>query len=205
MSDSLVKLQELFEREEFGQDKPLPLPWSRLNFSLGGGLRPGTLSLLVGEPGSAKSFLALEICLFAHRQGWRWCYSPLERDDTYATRRLLAVLLNKWAVLDPEESRDNSTLLDNDDIFAQMARMTPNIEPNPHQLRQDAEGFYYVPRCEYRGILERMRQLCFDRDLVVLDPLSMLSFDDAGRDVWHGQESFIKDATATQGASRSPA
>lgn len=196
MSDPLVRLQETFDREASGQEKPLPLPWSKLTFALGGGLRPGTFSMLVGEPGSAKTYIALAICLHAYRAGWRWAYWPFERDDAYAARRLLAVLVNRWSVLDPEESRNNAGLMGDDEVFQHMARLTQGIEANPRQMRQDENGDFYVPRCEYRRILERLRLLCEERDLVILDPLSMLAFDDGGRDAWTGQEIFAKDAAA---------
>lgn len=111
MPDLMVKLADQLEREAAGSDRPLPLPWPKLNFALGGGLRPGTLNLLVGEPGSAKTFIALEICLHAHLRKHTWGYWPFERDDAYAARRLLAVLLNKWAILDPEKSRDSADLM----------------------------------------------------------------------------------------------
>jgi KaiC/GvpD/RAD55 family RecA-like ATPase len=88
MDDPLVLLQETFEREASGEDRPLSLPWQKLDFGLGGGLRPGTFNILVGEPGSAKTYIALSICLFAEHGGWKWAYWPLERDDAYAARRL---------------------------------------------------------------------------------------------------------------------
>lgn len=202
MPDPLFKLQETLEREASGAEKPLLLPWSRLNFALGGGLRPETLSLLVGEPGSCKTLLALAACLAAYQDGRSWCYWPFERDDAYAARRLLAVLLDRWSVLDAGDGRENAALLENEEIFAHMARMTTSIEPNPRQLRRDGEGNFFVPDCGYREILDRLRQLCSERELVILDPLSMLSFNDGGRDEWKGQENFAKDAAAIVAGTR---
>ncbi len=202
MPDPLVTLREQFDLEADGSEKAMPLPWNRLNTALGGGLRSGTLSLLVGEPGSAKSFLALEICLRAFLAGWTWAYWPLERDDAYAARRLLAVLVNRWSILDPESSRTSAGMMDDNEVFPVMAKMTPSIEPNPRQLRRDEAGQYYVPACRYSMVLERLRQLCQERALVILDPLSMLSFDDQGRDEWMGQAQFSKDAAAIVAGTR---
>lgn len=196
MPDPLEKLQETFDREASGEDKPFPLPWPKLTFAIGGGLRPGTFSLLVGEPGSAKTYIALAMCLHAHRSGWPWVYWPFEREDAYAARRLMAVLVNRWSVLDPHESKGSSALMAGEEVFTDMARITPCIEPNPRQFRRDEYGDYYVPKCDYRQVLDRLRELCEGRDLVVLDPLSMVSFDDSGRDAWKGQEDFAKDAAA---------
>ena len=196
MHDPLLKLKETFDREASGEEKPLPLPWPKLSFALGGGLRPGTFSLLVGEPGSAKTYIALAIALHAYSLKWRWCYWPFERDDAYAARRMLAVLVNRWSVLDPEDSRESVDLMNNSDVFSHIAKLTQGIEPNPRQMRQDENGSFYVPRCEYPTVLERLRLLCNAHDLVILDPLSMLAFDDGGRDAWSGQENFAKDAAA---------
>lgn len=195
-NDPLLDLQEQLEREAAGQDRPMPLPWTRLNFALGGGLRPGTFSLLVGEPGSAKTYIALAACLFAYQHNRAWAYWPLERDDAYAARRLLAVMVNRWSVLDPDESQASAELMGDPETFDHMARITQNIEPNPRQMVQNADGRYYIPDCQYRDILERLRELCEGREFVVLDPLSMLTFDDGGRDAWKGQENFAKDAAA---------
>ena len=129
MADTLMTLRETFDLESTGKLSPMQLPWSRLTFALGGGLRPGTLSLLIGEPGSAKTYIALQICLHAHERGTAWAYWPFERDDTYAARRLLAVLANRWEVLDPEDAQNNVRLIEDDDVFTHMARITPCIEP----------------------------------------------------------------------------
>ena len=196
MPDPLLGLQEQLEREATGLEKPLASPWTRLNHALGGGFRPGTFSLLVGEPGSAKTYIALAICLFAHNQKWGWKYWPFERDDAYAARRMLAVLLNRWSVLEPEESPKNRTIMDDTGIFNQMARVTQYIEANPRQLRKDADDNYYIPSCTYRSVFDQLWNVCKDTALVVLDPLSMLYFDGDGRDEWKGQENFAKDASA---------
>lgn len=196
MNDPLVKLLDTLDREAHGEDRPLPTQWANLNIGLGGGFRSGTFNLFVGEAGSAKTYIAQAICLFAEQKGWRWAYWPFERDDTYAARRFMALIANKWAVLDPENATQTVAMLNEIEHFNVLARMSQHIEQNPRQMRIDDEGFVYVPRCEYRGVLNRLQTLCEARDLVVLDPLTMLSFDDNGHDAWKGQEAFAKDAAA---------
>lgn len=203
MADPLIDLQELFEREASGLEKPILLPWTRFTYALGGGLRPGTLSLLVGEPGSAKTYIALAICLAVHVAGETWVYWPFERDSAYAARRFLALLVNRWDVLDPEKSQDSAALMRDQGTFAEMARITQRIEPNPRRMVFDSDGQCHIPDCRYREILNRLRELCETRELVILDPLSMLSFDDGGRDVWSGQEAFAKDAAAIVAQTKS--
>ncbi len=203
MRDPLVNLIDVLEREAKGIDRPLPLPWPTLNSGLGGGLRPGTFNLLVGEPGSAKTYIGLAACLHAERNGWRWAYWPFERDDAYAARRLLGILTDSWDVLDSATAGEAIKLMNAPENFDLMAKMTQSIQTNPRQMRVDSEGEIYVQRCEYRGILNMLRLLCESRDLVVLDPLSMLSFDDDGGDAWKGQEIFAKDAAAIAAQTRS--
>lgn len=195
MADPVVKLREQFSLEATGREKSLLLPWPKLSFALGGGLRPGTFSMLVGEAGSAKTYIALGICLHAHRTGWKWAYLPLERDDTYAVRRLLSVLVSNWEVLDIGSS-GNMPLMDDDRILRQLALMSPSVKQNPRQMRRDEDGNLFVPPCRYAVILEQLRVMCTEHDLVVLDPLSMLSFDGDGGEAWQGQEQFAKDAAA---------
>lgn len=195
MADALVKLREQFDREVFGAERIMSLPWGKLTLALGDGLRPGTLTLLVGEPGSAKTYLALALCLHAYQTGWSWAYQPYERDDTYAVRRMLAVLVNRWDVLDLG-NKGNLSLLDDDEVLGHMARISPFIRQNPRQMRRDEDGNLFIPPCRYEMVLEQLRGMCADSALVVLDPLSMLSFDGDGRDAWQGQERFAKDAAA---------
>lgn len=197
MSDPpLVGLYRKLSREAAGEEKPMPLPWTRLNEGLGGGLMPGTITIFIGEPGSSKTFAVLLACLYAHEKGWKWAYLPLERDNAYAERRMLAILKNDWNVLNPEHAGESLEFIKKDGVRKLMARLTVNIQPNPRQMRKDAEGNYFVPECHYGEMMDRMRELCATRDFVILDPLSMLSFDDANRKQWESQEKFAKDLAA---------
>lgn len=157
---------------------------------------PGTITVFIGEPGSSKTFTALMMCLHAHEKGWKWAYLPLERDNTYAERRMLAILKNDWNVLKPEFSRESMEFFNKDAVRKFMAGLAVNIQPNPRQMQKDSEGNLYVPECHYGEMMEKMRVLCESRDFVILDPLSMLSFDDIGRKPWEGQERFAKDLAA---------
>lgn len=194
MPDPLVKLCEQFDLEASGAESVMLSPWRKLTYALGG-FRPGTLSLLVGEPGSAKTYGALALCLYAYRMGLSWAYWPFERDDTYAVRRLLAVLTNKWSVLELGNA-DNLTLIQDEKVLRDMAKLSLGIRQNPRQMRRDEDGNLYIPSCRYEDVLEDLRRMCAENALVVLDPLSMLSFDGDGRDAWQGQERFAKDAAA---------
>jgi len=193
--NTVTKLQEQFQREASGLEKVMPLVYAFLASALGGGLRAGTLTLFVGEPGSAKTFVVLAMCLYAHMHGWSWVYWPFERDDGYAMRRMLAVLVNDWRVMDVGRE-ENAGLLNDDEVLKHMAKIEPSILSNPRQMRRDEMGNLYVPACHYADVLGRLRELCEANQFVVLDPLSMLSFDDGVKGAWEGQERFAKDAAA---------
>lgn len=122
----------------------------------------------------------------------------------YVARRLLAVLVEQWTILDFEKSDKSILLMNEKENFDALAKMTRHIEPNPRQFRYDHDGRAYIPRCGYREIVSRLHEHCEKSDLVILDPLAMLSFEDGGRDEWKGQEVFAKDAAsiAAQTGSR---
>jgi hypothetical protein len=186
MPNLLVALREKLERQAAGLDRPLPFPWSRLNHAVGGGMRPGTKTLLVGSPGSGKTLVALQIGLNAYRQNFSWIYWPFEKTDVDAVQRLLAILTNSWDDLDTEKARTTLDRLDSEEILQDMAKMENSIEPCPRQLRRDADGNFFVPECHYFEVLERLRNLCAKRDLVILDPLTMLTFEDGRDGEWKG-------------------
>ena len=195
MPNTVTKLQERFQREASGQEKVMPLVYALLSIALGGGLRTGTLTLLVGEPGSSKTFAALAMCLYAYLHGWSWVYLPFERDNEYALRRMLSIFVNDWRVMDVGR-KENAHILNDDKVLKHMAKIEPCILPNPRQMRRDDMGNMFVPDCHYADILGHLRKLCQANQFVVLDPLSMLAFDDSGRGAWEGQERFAKDAAA---------
>lgn len=174
----------------------MAFPWKRLTEGLGGGLRPGTITIFIGEPGSSKTFAALLACLYAQENGWKWAYLPLERDNVYAERRILAILKNDWNILLPEYAKAGLDFLKNDKVRKFMVKLAVNIQKNPRQMQKDSDGNYFVPDCHYSEMLNMMRDLCASRDFVILDPLSMLSFDDAGKKQWESQERFAKDLAA---------
>lgn len=201
MSELYNSLSDQFDREHQGLDLPLATPWDHLNRALGGGLRPGTINLLVGEPGSGKTYLALEMCLGAFLKEQPWAYCPFERDDTYAVRRLLAVMANSWAVLDPGKSAENRERLQNPHLKAALDFMAPRVLKNPRQLLRNPEGGFFTPACRYQEVLDRLAAWCETKGLVVLDPLSMLAFDDK-QNQWQAQEQFAKDAAALVAQTR---
>lgn len=89
-----------------GQWRSIDWPWRRLSY-LGKCLLPGTLTVICGEAGSAKSFQMLEAMCFWHLQGIKTALFELEEDRTYYLLRLLAQLDNNANLTDPRWVQEN--------------------------------------------------------------------------------------------------
>ena len=81
---------ERMARRRAGDEKPIPVPFRSLADCLGGGLWPG-LSILVGNPGSGKSQLAMGLALCAARAGVPTAYIGLELDELGLCARLMGL------------------------------------------------------------------------------------------------------------------
>jgi replicative DNA helicase len=96
LDDALARMQ----RRAAGQEKPIPLPWTGLAESLGGGFWGGTAAVLVGDTGSGKTQWALQIALHAAASGVPVCYVSSEPGVDQVAPRLLAIKAgHKWSDL----------------------------------------------------------------------------------------------------------
>ena len=96
---ALDRAFDLMERRADGRDKPVPLPWPKVETVLGGGLWRG-LHILVGNTGSGKSQWALQAALHAAKAGVPALYIGLELDDeSLATRVAGLHTRRKWSRL----------------------------------------------------------------------------------------------------------
>lgn len=86
-----------FERRCFGEERPLELPWARLNGLHGGGLYPG-LHVVVGGTGSGRSQFGLQAALHAARAGVITIYVALELGHDDIAARVLGELAGlRWS------------------------------------------------------------------------------------------------------------
>ena len=197
MNEPVVALLEKLEREAKGIEKQLALPWRQMNFGLGGGLGVGTLSFLAGQPGAGKSFMATLICLLAESEGWRWQYMPLEKDRVYALRRFLACHFRRWDVLKPENAETTRRLLeDDDDAYALMVKAGDCISENPFRGVIDDSGRRVYPPVYFSDVVEDIRRHCERKDLVIVDPMAAIEFDDGSRDQYENQKRFVRELSA---------
>ncbi len=84
-----------------GRYVALPWPWRRLH-NLTKALLPGTVTLLCGSPGAAKSFMVLEAAAWWHEQGIPIALYELEDDRTYHIQRVFAQREGRSEFTDPD-------------------------------------------------------------------------------------------------------
>ena len=197
MTEPVVALLEKLEREAKGEEKQLRLPWVQSNFGIGGGLGVGTLTFLAGQPGAGKSFMATLICLAANADGWRWQYTPLEKDRVYALRRFLACYFRRWDILKPDSAETTRRLLEDDEAaYALMVKAGDCISENPFRGVIDDAGRRVYPPVYFSDVVEDIRQQCERKDLVILDPMAAIEFDDGSRDQFENQKRFVRELSA---------
>ncbi len=112
-SDSIAdEVESLINDTISGKRRSVPWPWPLLS-NLTKALLPGTVTLVCGDPGATKSFLALSSLIQWHRENIRACVYELEEDRAYHLHRVLALetgmgelLDDNWIAANPEIARD---------------------------------------------------------------------------------------------------
>jgi hypothetical protein len=121
---------------------------------------------------------------------------PLEKDRTYSLRRFLAVHLRRWDVLKPESAETTRRLLEDDEAaYALMVKAGDCISENPFRGVIDDAGRRVYPPVYFSDMINDIRQQCEKKDLVVVDPLSSIEFDD-GNNQYENQKRFVQALSA---------
>ena len=105
------EVKTIIEDTISGKRAAIEWPWRRLG-KLTKALLPGTVTLLCGDPGAAKSFMLLEAFAYWHSQGFKVAVFQLEEDRRYHLHRALAqraecsdLLDDQWVRDHPDETR----------------------------------------------------------------------------------------------------
>jgi KaiC/GvpD/RAD55 family RecA-like ATPase len=98
---------EFVDRLKSGVLKPLPIPYHRLH-RLTKLATPGTVSMVVGEPGAGKSFFIMEMAMFWFDEGIPFAVYELEDDLMDHVCRALSQRLKRACISDREWQSDNS-------------------------------------------------------------------------------------------------
>jgi hypothetical protein len=126
-------LRQRIEDAAAGRYAAVELPGCPALHRLAQPLLPGTLTVLAGDPGDGKSFLALQWCLDLHRAGVPVALYELEEDRAFWQMRALAILADEGELTRPDWVREH----------ADAARS--------HYQRHRAELERFAPRLEVAG------------------------------------------------------
>jgi hypothetical protein len=118
-------------------------PWDSVS-RLTRALLPGTVTLIVGNPGASKSFMALQAFAYWQEQGLRTSLYEVEEDRTFHLTRALAqksrcadLTDTQWVKENPERAEwivaDNREFLDK---FGRVLYASPDTQPTLSQLAQ---------------------------------------------------------------------
>lgn len=99
-SGAVDDLARRLEAQIAGEFALVPFPWPLITKATQA-LLPGTVTLLCGGPGAAKSFLEQQIALFAHCHGHPVALLELEDQHAYYQQRILAMLAGNAKLMDP--------------------------------------------------------------------------------------------------------
>jgi hypothetical protein len=100
-------LKERFDAIASGKMRVLKSPWAMIDADVRLNL-PGTLNVLCGDPGSAKSFFTLQLFMFAMASKERACIYELEETKAWHMARALAQLSGEPRVTDMVYVQENA-------------------------------------------------------------------------------------------------
>lgn len=192
--DDLSDMRGELAAQRDGSRRTIPLPWKRLS-GLSNALRPGTVCILAGPPGTGKSFFTATIALAVHRAEVPWRYLPLEDRRTDFKWRLLAMLAGDYRMIE-DDAEGAAWRQENLDRFAAaLEDLTPHVCENPRFGCKDANGKTIVPALPFGSVLDWIRSACEQSARVLfVDPISQIDFE--GREPWKAEAEFIRKALA---------
>lgn len=188
------------EAEGRGEIVTIPLYWRSFNKAVGFGLKMGCVSMIAGAPGAGKSYLALNICLHAEKNGFSWRYLPLEDEADDWIQRAMAAHFGDWRMVgNPEDDTEEARMLLAEHKRTRLAserdllgKLYDRICRNP-QLVGSLEDIESA--VDYDGVLQWVYDESEKSDLIVVDPVGFIDFSNDGKD-WVGQQKFMKRLTA---------
>lgn len=193
VSSALDDLAADFSAELRGERRTLSTPYPRLT-DLSALARPGSTSLIAGPANAAKTLLALSMYMYWRRQNIPSLYLPLEGRRADMQRRLLAMLLNTWSVLDDNEqqARRNLELLEKHKT--ELEFLTQGIAENPMLPVVGPDGRAEVQVLTPGAVIEWLQRMISVARVLIIDPLTQISFDQSGVPSYVAQADFMRKA-----------
>jgi len=192
IGDGLAEVRAEIEAEARGERRPIPLPFASRLCRLARPTVSGNVLVVAGSPGTAKSFLALNMLVAAVDAGMSASYLPLESDRAFHLRRLAAVLDRSWDALadplkDPHAPELARAALER--CEKRLADLQNSILENPCRPVREGDKLV-VPEVTAETVLEILEHRARVDKLVIFDPFAMVSF--GGREEWREQDRFVR-------------
>jgi hypothetical protein len=166
-----------------GKLAPAPLPWPGLH-RLTQALGPGTVTVLCGAGGTAKSFWALQVLAHLTDKGIPAEYLALERSQEFHMLRLLSILDGRPDLLSADWVMANATEAKN--AYARnrpaLDKLAPRVTAEPAATFTRADALKWLEAACGRGCRVAM-----------IDPVTAL---DGGGDIWTADLSLMMGARA---------
>jgi hypothetical protein len=142
-----TELQQRLDDIKSGRYTLIDWPWESLSF-LTKSLLPGTVTLLVGNPGASKSFMALQAFSYWNETGLRSSLYEVEEDKVFHLTRALAQKAGESGLTDIIWQRDNGEkaaqlMTENQpfiDSFGRVLYASPDAQPTLTQLAEWVEA-----------------------------------------------------------------
>lgn len=159
----------------------IPMPWE-LTTRLTQALLPGTITMIVGDPGVGKTFLVLQCLRFWHANDFNTSVFFIEKNRTFHTMRLLAQLEQRGCFTDHKW------------IAANGPEVTAAMDRHAGLIDELGKSIYSEPtdRVTLKSLLGWIRQMASaGKRVLVVDPITAVS---AGENRWTKDEDFVIEA-----------
>lgn len=136
-----TEVRQRFADISAGLYRAIDWPWDGIS-ALTRALLPGTVTLIVGNPGASKSFKVLQAFAFWFESGIRCSLFEAEEDRTFHLTRALAQRAGQGNLTDTQWVRDNAELSEQIitenqefiDGFGRVIYASPDVQPTLTQL-----------------------------------------------------------------------
>lgn len=174
-------LHRTIEQTISGELYFVPWPWSHFSH-LTQALIPGSVGLICGSAGSAKTWWMHAALLFWHKNGHRPAYLPLEKDLTWHLKRLQAILDQNFKVTELTWIKHNAALAREsyERCREDLDSIAPWITIEPDHPMTQKDALAWIDRRAADGCR-----------VLAIDPVTALI---TGRDVWIEDQEFLRTA-----------
>lgn len=192
--DAMQELKEQVIAENSGLIKSIPMPWVNIGGMFEGGMRPGEVTILAGDPGAGKSYLSYSMGLCAGEHDFAWKYLPFEDSAKIHIRRIMALYENNWTL-----NKMGRINIKEYEAKTEKYRykIASNVFESPKKPIPYGDGQAWINPTKWRHVVDFVRETAKFCDLLILDPITVIEFEEKFKKVYEGQSKFIGELVAT--------